>query len=336
MKRFPGSNLLDFFRLIRLPNLVIVALTMMLMRYAIIRPILHAMPLESLDIPVDLARMELQLRWFDFLILVLSTVFITAGGYVINDYFDIRTDLINRGSVIVGNTIPRRTAMMYHNVFNFIGVAGGFYIGIRIGYWWLGVMFLLISGLLYFYSTTYKRQFLIGNFIVALLTALVPFLVVLCDALPVHKFYSVRAESFPGVSILFYWVGGFSLFAFLTTLIREIVKDIEDYDGDFALGRKTLPVVSGILTARVVVVLLALIEIILLYLVWYKYLSNRITLAYITLFLSVPFVLVIVKIITGKTKKAFHSVSLLVKIIIVAGILYSVVAGAIITTGKVY
>ncbi|HUW93443.1 MAG TPA: UbiA family prenyltransferase, partial [Bacteroidales bacterium] len=181
MKLFPGKNTKDFFRLIRLSNLIIVALTMMLMRYAVIRPLLNALPVELSDAPLVLTRMTFQLGWFDFMMLVLSTVLITAGGYVINDYFDIRTDLINRGSVIVGNTISRRMAMLYHNIFSFLGVAGGFYVSARIGYFWLGTIFLLVSGLLYFYSVTYKRQFLIGNLIVAFMTAMVPFMVVLFD-----------------------------------------------------------------------------------------------------------------------------------------------------------
>ncbi len=75
--------------------------------------------------------MMLQLRWYDFIILVAATVCITAGGYVINDYFDIRTDLINRGKVIVGTRISRRKAMMWHSIFNIAGVAAGFYISCK-------------------------------------------------------------------------------------------------------------------------------------------------------------------------------------------------------------
>ncbi len=336
MKPFPGRKLTDFLRLIRFPNLMIVALTMILMRYAIIKPILTALPVEMNDMPLLLTRMELQLPWYDFLILIVSTILITAGGYVINDYFDIRTDLINKGRVIVGNTISRRAAMSYHNIFNLLGVAGGFYISGRIGYWWLGVLFLLISGLLYFYSTTYKRQFLIGNLIVAFLTALVPFMVVICDALPVYRLYAATTVSFPGVALLFYWVGGFALFAFLTTLIREIIKDMEDYEGDQSLERRTLPVVSGLRNTKTVVVLLSVVEILLLYMVWFRYLTDKITLAYITLLILVPFILVIVKVITGRNRKEFSRVSLLIKLIMLFGILYSVVAGVIITTGKVY
>ena len=101
MKLIPGKNIADFMRLIRLPNLLIVALTMILMRYALVRPILHALPVELTGTPGIFSPMELQTHWYDFLVLVLSTILIAAGGYIINDYFDIRTDLINRGSIIV-------------------------------------------------------------------------------------------------------------------------------------------------------------------------------------------------------------------------------------------
>src|SRR5690606_1398445 len=118
---------------------------MMLMRYAIIRPLLGAILVTMAGDPATLVAMDFRLGWFDFLILVISTCLITAAGYVINDYFDIRADLINRGTIIVGNTITRRMAMMYHNVFNLLGVIGGIYVSARIGYVWLGIFFILIS-----------------------------------------------------------------------------------------------------------------------------------------------------------------------------------------------
>jgi 4-hydroxybenzoate polyprenyltransferase len=183
--------------------------------------------------------------WFDFLFLVLATLCLTAGGYVINDYFDIKTDLINRGNVIVGTVIPRRRAMMLHNILNIAGVAAGFYISWRVGYFWLGTLFLLVSGLLWFYSASYKRQFLIGNILVAILTALVPFLVVFFEFPTMYEYYSVNAIEHPYYKLLFFWTGGFSVFAFMTTLAREIIKDIEDYEGDREYGRSTLPVVLG-------------------------------------------------------------------------------------------
>ena len=322
--------------LVRLPNLLIVALTMMLMRYAIIMPLLNAMPVTMADSPLIVTRMTFQLGWFDFVILVLSTVFITAAGYVINDYFDIRADLINRGSIIVGNTITRRKAMLYHNIFNILGVIGGTYVSARIGYLWLGLFFIMVSGLLYFYSATYKRQFLIGNLIVAFLTAMVPMMVVIYDAPPIYTNYAASTISFPGVAILFYWVGGFALFAFLTTLIREIIKDMEDYEGDLTLERKTLPVRAGLLTSRIVVLLLILGTLLLLYIIWYRYLNDKITLVYISILITLPLLWVLYNVLAGKEKHRLHFASRLMKLIMLAGILYSLVAGGIITSGKIF
>lgn len=335
MKPSRGERLKDLMNLIRLPNLLVVAVTMMLMRYAIIRPLLNAIPITLIDDPLTVTRMVFQLSWFDFLILVISTCLLTAAGYVINDYFDIRADLINRGSIIVGNTVTRRMAMLYHNVLNVLGVIGGTYVSARIGHVWLGIFFVFITGLLYLYSATYKRQFLLGNFIVAFLVAMVPMLVVVYDATPINDYYSQKAVNFPGVGILYFWVGGFALFAFLTTLIREIIKDMEDCEGDRETGRKTLPVRAGLTTCKTVVIFLSLITVALLYFVWALYLNDRITLIYITLLLAIPFAAVIYIVFTGREKEQFHKASNLMKLIMVFGILYSLVAGAIITSGNI-
>ena len=123
----------NFLNLVRWQNLLIVVVTMVLMRYAVIAPVISKLGVILKSGSGEEIPMVLQFPWYDFLILVASTVFITAGGYVINDYFDIKTDLINRGKVIVGTKIPRRRAMMWHNIFNIAGVAGGFYISWKAG-----------------------------------------------------------------------------------------------------------------------------------------------------------------------------------------------------------
>ena len=117
----------EFLILIRWKNLVIVILTMVLMRYAVIEPLLGKIGVFLKNGPVDAVPMELRFPWYYFILLVAATVLITAGGYVINDYFDIRTDLINKGKVIVGTKVPRRMAMMWHNILNLLGVGAGFF-----------------------------------------------------------------------------------------------------------------------------------------------------------------------------------------------------------------
>jgi 4-hydroxybenzoate polyprenyltransferase len=319
-----------FLKLIRWPNLLIVILTMVLMRYAVLEPQLNKIHITMYSIAGNATSMSLQSSWFDFFLLVLATVMITAGGYVINDYFDIQTDLINRGKVIVGTKIPRRQAMMWHSIFNIGGVAAGFYVAAKTGIIWLGFLFLIVSGLLYFYSSTYKRQFLIGNLIVAILTAMVPLLVVIFETPVLYQYYTVNAVKMPDISKIYYWIGGFALFAFLTTLSREIIKDIEDFEGDEAYGRNTIPVIIGVLTSRIVSVCLVFITLVMLFVVWYLYIGDYISLFYISAAIALPLLYIIFQIIVSKSSKQLHSASRLMKIVMLSGILYSVVVRMII------
>jgi 4-hydroxybenzoate polyprenyltransferase len=321
----------EFLKLIRWQNLLIVILTMVMIRYFVIQPLLSGLGVTLINGTGEVVPMTLQFEWYDFIILVVATVFITAGGYVINDYFDIKTDLINRGKVIVGTRISRRQAIMLHNIFNILGVAAGFYISWKSGYIWMGMLFLLVSGLLYFYSASYKRQFLIGNILVAILTAMVPFIVILYEWPALYRFYNVNTADPPSFNFLFYWVGGFALFAFLTTLIREIIKDIEDFEGDLAYGRNTVPVVIGIPAAKVVAVSLIIITLSLLYIVWYFYLNDKITLIYLSAVIALPLLFVFWQVVVSRNIKQLHSTSNLMKLIMLAGIFYSAVVKAIIT-----
>ena len=320
-----------FFNLIRWQNLLIVALTMVLMRYAVIDPLIGKIGVTLIKGTGNEIPMTIQFPWFYFILLVAATVLITAGGYVINDYFDIKTDLINKGKVIVGTKIPRRQAMMWHTIFNIAGVAIGFFISWKAGYFMLGALFLLVSGLLYFYSASYKRQFLIGNLIVAILTAMVPLLVVLYEWPALYRFYRINALSLPEINFIFYWVGGFALFAFLTTLTREIIKDIEDFDGDIAYGRNTVPVVIGVLSAKVVSICLIIITVILLYLTWYFFVNDIITLIYLSAVIVLPLLFVVYKIVVSNNRKQLHKASTIMKIVMLTGILYSVVVKVILT-----
>jgi 4-hydroxybenzoate polyprenyltransferase len=317
--------------LIRWQNLLIVILSMVLMRYAVIEPLIGKIEVILLKGIGEALPMELQFPWYDFVILVAATVFITAGGYVINDYFDIKTDLINKGKVIVGTKIPRRQAMMWHNIFNITGVIAGFYISWKAGYIWMGTLFLIVSGLLYFYSASYKRQFLIGNIIVAVLTAMVPLLVVIYEWPALYRYYAVYAIILPDINFIFFWVGGFAVFAFLTTLTREIIKDIEDFEGDIAYGRKTLPIVIGVVTSKIVSVSLIIITIALLYIIWHLFVNDYITLGYISVTVVLPLLFVIYKIIISRNRKQLHAASSIMKIVMLMGILYSLVVKAILT-----
>ena len=316
--------MIAFLKLIRWQNLLIVIITQFLIKYALINTLAGNMLLEGMLPGGPHSYIVLQLPFIDFLTLVFATVCITAGGYVINDYFDIKTDLVNKGEVIVGTKIPRRKAMMWHNILSGLGVVAGFWVSHRIGYLWLGIFFLVVSGLLYFYSVIYKKQFLIGNILVAILTSFVPLMVVVYELPAIYNYYGPELVSLYSMKIIFYWVAGFSVFAFMTTLAREIVKDMEDFKGDKAYGSRSLPVVAGIRLSKAIVSVIIAATIILMIIMWALYINDIISFLYILLATVIPLVFSILALIRGKSAEQFNTVSTIIKGVMLTGILYTV------------
>jgi len=294
--------------LVRYKNLVIIALTQYAMRFLVVNPILK------------FNGFELQLSEIQFLLLVLSTIFITAAGYVINDYFDTKTDMLNRPeTVLIGKSISRRAAMALHIFLNTLGIGLGVYLSIYVGILALGVAYILAAGLLWFYSTSYKRQFLIGNLLVAFFTGVVPFVVVLFEVPLLNQEYrEVLIDNNMSFNIIPAWVGGFSYFAFLSTLIREIIKDVEDYEGDLAYGRNSLPIILGITTSRYVISVLILVllgSLAYLYVRFLRFLpdgrTDFLTLSYLVILIFLPYTYLIYRIFNSEGKQDYHTHSLL-------------------------
>jgi 4-hydroxybenzoate polyprenyltransferase len=307
--------------LIRFPNLLIIAFTQYAMRYLVMGPLL---PSNSF---------ELQFADFQFALLVFSTMLIAAAGYIINDYFDTRPDLINKPDrVVVGVTISRKVAMILHAVLNIMGVGIGIYLAFYVGIPSLSMLFILSTGLLWFYSTNYKKQFLVGNLAVAFLTGLVPLMVVLFEIPLLNREYGeVMIRYDADFSYLFAWVSAFSFFAFITTLIREIIKDAEDFEGDMAYGMKTVPIVLGSYGTRMVVVALIAATLFALVFLLFKYLFfsvdpvDYISLVYFSLFMILPLIVLAIQVTRASDKRGYHRASRLIKLVMLSGILYSVV-----------
>jgi 4-hydroxybenzoate polyprenyltransferase len=305
-----------FFRLIRIPNILMVIATQYLMRYCIIAPMLKS------------NGFDLQLSNFDFLLLVLATVCLTAGGYAINDYFDRKTDLVNRpDTVIVGLLIKRRWVMVFHTVFNSIGILSGIYLAYKIHAIYLGILFILGSGILWFYSTTYKRQLIIGNLIVSFSTGMVPMLVLLFE-LPLlsSRYGSIIDAMGINANQLAGWILGFAIFAFLISLIREIVKDTEDFEGDQAYGMQTLPIVIGTRWTKVVLYGLILIFAFSLFYVYYFHLRYIIALFYLLLFQIIPLGVISILLYRADSKKRYRNISSILKMMMLTGISFAFVA----------
>ncbi len=189
----------------------------------------------------------------------------------------------------------------------------------------------MITGILWFYSTTYKRQFLIGNVIVAILTALVPLMVLLFE-IPLlrEKYGLLMTELQANFNYIILWVIAFSFYAFLLTLIREIIKDIEDFEGDRAYGHNTLPIVLGVMNSKIIIITFILLTQFSLIYVYFRFLKDTITLIYFSVFLIIPLLILLFKIFVANDKRDYHIASNLSKIIMLAGILYALVANYLI------
>lgn len=302
-----------FLKLIRIENLLIMAITQICMKYLVFAPL------------NEYSKFTPTL----FTISLLSTLLIAAAGYIINDYFDVKTDKINRPeTVVIDVIIKRRMAMILHIIFNAVGLLLGFYLALKCHSILLLTFQLLSILLLWFYSTHFKKQLLIGNLVVSLLSATVPLMPMVYD-------YYLMGEIDPLVSLfigdyiktLVIIVFGYSAFAFLTSFAREVIKDMEDYKGDIQTGGKTMPIVWGMITSKVVTFFLIVITIGLLLLACFKFFKEQqfIGVYYILGAAVLPLILLIIQTIRAKTSKDFKMASLLLKFIMVTGIAFTII-----------
>lgn len=321
----------SYIKLLRLPNAVMVGLTIFLMRYGVVAPIL------------SVYSMELKLSTLAFLAYTIATMLITAAGYVINDYYDRDLDLINRKKedVIVGEKIPVKNVLTLYRFLNIVTLILAAYASYESGLFILFICYPIMIGLLYFYSTTYKKQLIIGNLIVSIATAGVPFSVFLFEMPPVISFYKnyIVAGSL-NMYIVLGWILGFSLFALISNLVREIIKDMEDFEGDVMGGRNTIPIMWGMKWAKGISVSLLsiiVISIVLIFLAFFTYNGKPdfITLSYLTAFLIIPLFVNIYHIIKGKNTADYKFSGDLLKIIMLLGILFSLVVWYVIKTNLV-
>ncbi len=274
------------------------------------------------------ANMEVQISLCHFLLLVASTVLISAGGYAINDYFDRKIDIINKPeNRVVGIHVFPRHAMAWHMVLTVTGIILGSYVAIRTGQAYLSLIFFMVSGLLWFYSTTYKRDILLGNIIVALLTGLVPLLVIIFELPLISREYGAPYREISRHIGL--WVSGFAFFAFMINLIREIVKDAQDYEGDLTYGKSTIPVAWGTKVARMISVGLVLVTIVLIFHSWNRFITNYISLIYLSVTVVLPLFTVIYYLVGNDNKRSYARANLILKIIMITGMLYAVVANLV-------
>lgn len=278
-KRYHIQLLVDALKLSRVNNLIIIFLTQYLGAFFLTNQ-------GYMNILLDVR----------FFVLVVSTVMIAAAGYYINDYYDIKIDLINKPKkVIVGKSIKRRPVMFAHTTMNAIGILLGAWVSL-----WIGFVNLIIAVLLWWYSNQLKRLPLAGNVLVALMTS--------ATLLILSVYYQK-----PNPLLYIY-----AFFAFGITLVRELVKDIEDMEGDASHGGNTLPVAIGMRHTKYF--LFALIVLFVCSLAYFLVEINNQLLNYYFSILLIPFCYFIYLLYIADTKRHFSQLSAFSKWIIIAGI----------------
>lgn len=305
------KTILAFFRLIRWPNLLFIVVTQLLFYYCVYTPLLLYFPSKQ--------------NQFLFGFLSMASVFIAAAGYIINDYFDIQIDIINKpDKIVINKFIKRRWAIIWHFIFSALGVAISFYVSLKTGVWLISVINFMCVLMLWFYSTTFKRKLLSGNLIIASLTAWVILVVYFFAGADIFSLAGWAKNSVDfNVRRLFKFTLLFASFAFIMTLIREVIKDLEDMEGDRKYNCTTMPIAWGIPAAKVftavwIVVCVAALAIVQLY-AWQS--GWWFAALYILFLLVLPLLYMLRKLYKAAIPSHYKELSSIVKIVILFGIL---------------
>lgn len=283
-----------FFQLIRWKNLLIGIATLVIIKLVLIPKYISLSEFSNSE----------------FILFLVSISLISGAGYAINDVFDIKSDTINkRSKIIVGTSLSivftkRLIAILYA-----LGVGLGLYISYKIARPELSIYFVMLSFLLFYYSKKLKSIAIVGNMIVALLISSSIFIIVLFERIEWN-------------STIFNIILAYSLFAFTLNLIREIVKDIEDVNGDYSVGLKTLPIVFGIKRTNTILIVLSILLAISIVsiLVLNKELGTYLFL-YGSLFVLLPLVYFVSKLKKAESKQEYSFLSFFLKLIMLLGIL---------------
>ncbi len=291
-------KLAAFFRLIRWKNLLLLIYLQILLKFSLF---------STFEITTNLSV-------FQFVTLLFSLILITAAGYIINDIFDLKSDLINKPQkVIVTNYFSVESAQHLYLIVNTLGIVLGIGLSLSIQKPSYSFIFMGASLLLFFYSKTLKSKPLIGNIAVSFLVA---FSIITLGLFDLN--FAIHSED---QQLVIYVMMLLSVFAFLINLVREIVKDIEDVNGDYNLKMNTLPILLGVARTKKIASFLCVFPLGLLLFIVAKYAAiYKFTIIYLLLFTLVPLLYIAMKLLSAKTKKDFKTLSLILKLLMFLGI----------------
>lgn len=294
-----------FFRLVRLPNLFFIALCQVLFQVCIYRTLYKD------SIPAN--------DTLHFILLLLASLLIAAAGYIINDYFDINIDEINKPhKMVVDKLISRRWAIAWHFI---LSISGILLTALALPFfqkWYLILGNICCVALLWFYSTNFKRKLLTGNVVISLLTAWTILIIFFSKVSLSDAFGAGNASHHKFFRLAILYAG----FAFIISLIREAIKDMEDMEGDAKYGCKTMPIVWGVNATKVyaavwLIVLIAVLIVIQVYILQFQW---WLPVAYSLATIVFPLIVVLFKLKKAVSVKDFHQLSTITKLVMFTGI----------------
>lgn len=303
-----------FFKLVRWSNLLMIAIMMLLVYYCLMFPmfktgIVGAMPSSPA-----------------FTLLLISMIFIVAGGYVINDYFDVEIDRVNKADkLIVSKIFSEKATKFFYIILTSLGLVSGLVSGILIldsKFYLLFAILILLVCLLYSYSVNYKKKLIIGNLIVSLSVAFAVFLPWLFEILYLSNHALMLYAVKDTIMSILPFVLTYTAFAFLMTMVREIVKDAEDYKGDLVTHCRTIPIVFGIKKMNIILGVFGL-------LIWLLLLFYQVILFRLHLYVALGIMFVIwnslpisiFQLFNRNVEVNYHRYSVFLKIVMLLGVL---------------
>jgi len=293
-------NIISFLQLIRWKNLLMIAFIQLLFKFVYFPVFSVGTILSKLD----------------FAVLIFATIVVAAAGYVMNDIYDLKSDIINKpDKVIINKSISRKQAYNYYFILNAFGIISGFYVAYRVNHLSFIAIFIITALLLKLYNSNFKKKPLIGNIVISMLVSLSILIVGLFDIIPTVTEKNA-SEQYYAFRVLI----DYSIFAFIFMLLREIVKDVEDVKGDKILNMKTLPILFGKRKTNKIVFILGFIPLIMVTNYSFQNFSDvPIVLAYMLIVVLLPLLYFMTKILYAKSKKDYNQASKLLKYIMLLG-----------------
>jgi len=290
-------------RMNRLQNLLImIPVTLYMMRYTVIFPLIKEYGF------------EFQLSSFTFLCLGLSLICMAAAGYAISDYFEKFPEQIQWDKSIA-----------LYIILCLSGILLGGYVTLEVGMSKLIFLYIVVAILLWMYSAIYKRQILIGNIIIAMISAMIP-LSVLLDIPPIYSFYGQFAIN---LNFAVFWIIGIAIFIFVTVFLYAIIKDIEEFEANIDYDWKTLPFVMGDRYTKKVIIGINTAIITMLFFVYFKFeiffIQNSpfISFFYLISLLIIPLLYITWKVYKAVTPNDYRQAGNTIKILWLAALAYS-------------